>query len=364
MEHMLARFGDRMVRIAEDTLGEELDARIARIQTHPNEAGVDPFGFDPAVARYALAVSAFLHRFYFRTQVFGAEHVPTGRALVIANHSGQIPMDGLLIGTSLMLDAEPPRFPRSMVERWTAELPFVSVLFPRCGQVVGSPDNARRLLENDDTLVVFPEGVRGISKTWDKRYQLAQFGLGFMRLALETNTPIVPVGVVGGEEQLISVANLKSVGSVFGMPALPVIPQLGRKIWTSNAPVADYCVLFAITDAEKAAAKRGGISAFICSTKASGFNVQRIIRLFGHIGGDEAELNFDDLAVEPWQLVGDLHQGFKAALYGVSLGRIYNSARAVGITSLPAEALNRKDSVGRISAVPASETGMTILLAT
>lgn len=226
MEHMLARFGDRMVRIAEDALGEELDARIARIQTHPNEAGVDPFGFDPAVARYALAVSAFLHRFYFRTEVFGADAMPSGRALVIANHSGQIPMDGLLIGTSLMLDAEPPRFPRSMVERWTAELPFVSVLFPRCGQVVGSPDNARRLLENDDTLVVFPEGVRGISKTWDQRYQLADFGLGFMRLALETDTPIVPVGVVGGEEQLVSVANLKSVGSVLGMPSFPVIPQL------------------------------------------------------------------------------------------------------------------------------------------
>ncbi len=226
LEQLLARFGDRMVRIAEDTLGEELDARIARIQMHPNEAGVDPFGFDPTVARYALAVAAFLHRFYFRSQVFGAENIPSGRALVIANHSGQIPMDGLLIGASLMLDAEPPRFARSMVERWSAELPFVSVLFPRCGQVVGSPDNARRLLENDETLVVFPEGARGISKTFDKRYQLERFGLGFMRLALETQTPIVPVGVVGGEEQLVSVANLESVGRVFGMPSFPVIPQL------------------------------------------------------------------------------------------------------------------------------------------
>ncbi len=226
LEALISRFGDRMVRIAEDALGEELDARLARIRTHPNEAGVDPFGFDASTARYALALAAFLHRFYFRSEVYGIDRLPEGRVLVIANHSGQIPIDGLIIGTALMLDAEPPRFPRSMVERWSAELPFVSVLFPRCGQVVGSPDNARRLLEQDEALVVFPEGSRGISKTFDQRYKLVEFGLGFMRLALETNTPIVPVGVVGGEEQIISVANVKPLARLLGMPAFPVIPQL------------------------------------------------------------------------------------------------------------------------------------------
>jgi acyl-CoA dehydrogenase len=104
----------------------------------------------------------------------------------------------------------------------------------------------------------------------------------------------------------------------------------GRKIWTTNAPVADYCVVFAVTDRERAAAKRGGITAFIVPTTESGFTVQRVIKLFGHIGGDEAELALDDVRVEPWQIVGDENAGFAAALYGVSLGRIYNSARAVG----------------------------------
>lgn len=218
--------GDRVVRFAEDVLGEDLDARVARIQTTPNEAGFDPFGFDPSVARYALAASAFLHRWYFRTQVFGIENVPPGRCLIVANHSGQLPVDGVVIGTAMMLDAEPPRFPRSMVEKWSAELPFVSVLFPRMGQVVGSPANARRLLEQEESVVVFPEGARGISKTFDQRYQLVDFGLGFMRLALETNTPIVPVAVIGGEEQLISVANIKPLAKLLGMPAFPVIPQV------------------------------------------------------------------------------------------------------------------------------------------
>ncbi|HEY4168710.1 MAG TPA: acyl-CoA dehydrogenase family protein [Reyranella sp.] len=104
----------------------------------------------------------------------------------------------------------------------------------------------------------------------------------------------------------------------------------GRKIWTSNSPVADYCIVFAITDPERAAQRKGGISAFLVPTASEGFEVQRIIKLFGHIGGDEAELRLDNVRVEPWQLVGELHQGFAAALYGVSLGRIYNSARAVG----------------------------------
>ena len=218
--------GDRFVRFAEEQLGEELDARLARIATRPNEAGVDPFGFDPKTARYALAVAAFFHRYYFRSEVFGIDQLPPGRALVIANHSGQVPIDGLLLGSALMLDAEPPRFPRAMVERWSAELPFVSVFFPRCGQVVGAPDNARRLLEQDETLVVFPEGSRGISKTFDQRYQLTDFGLGFMRLALETNTPIVPVAVIGGEEQYPSLYNVKPLAKLLGMPSFPLIPQV------------------------------------------------------------------------------------------------------------------------------------------
>lgn len=226
VERALRTLGDRMVRVTEDMLGEELDARLSRIETHTNEVGFDPFGFDPSVGRYALAAASFLHRWYFRTEVFGIENVPRGRALVIANHSGQIPIDGLLIGAALMLDAEPPRFARSMVERWSAELPFISVFFSRCGQVIGSPENARRLLEAEALLTVFPEGARGISKTFAQRYQLSNFGLGFMRLALETRTPIVPVAVIGGEEQYVSVADMQPLAKLLGMPAMPFLPQL------------------------------------------------------------------------------------------------------------------------------------------
>jgi len=104
----------------------------------------------------------------------------------------------------------------------------------------------------------------------------------------------------------------------------------GRKLWTTNAPTAEWCIVFAITDTEKAARKAGGISAFLVPTDARGFVVESVIRLFGHAGGHEGALVLEEVEVQPWQLVGELDQGFKIALYGVSLGRVYNSARAVG----------------------------------
>jgi 1-acyl-sn-glycerol-3-phosphate acyltransferase len=206
-------------------VGEEFNARLQRVPVALGEGGVDPFGLDPRWAKWALAGAAVLHRRYFRTDVFGAEHLPRGRLLLVANHSGQIPIDAALIGASMFMDTEPPRFIRAMVEKWTQTLPFISLLFSRVGQVVGVPENARRLLEQGEALLVFPEGMRGISKTFEKRYQLADFGLGFMRLAIETRTPLVPVAVIGGEEQYVSVANVHSLAKLLRVPSFPILPQ-------------------------------------------------------------------------------------------------------------------------------------------
>ena len=105
----------------------------------------------------------------------------------------------------------------------------------------------------------------------------------------------------------------------------------GRKIWTTNSPQADYCIVFAITDPERAARKAGGISAFLVPTSSPGFTVESIIRMHGSVGGNEGALVLENIRVEPWQVVGTLHEGFRIGLLGVSLGRIYNSARAVGL---------------------------------
>lgn len=223
LERLRGRTRSAMDTLVDSALGDDA-ARLQSMRT-PTE-GVDPFGFDPAVARYALLVSRWLYRSWFRAEVFGMENVPDGRVLLISNHSGQLPLDGMAIACSLLLDRDPPRFIRSMVEKWTATLPFVSEFFPRVGQIVGVPENCLRLLEMDEPILVFPEGSRGISKTFAQRYQLQDFGSGFMRLALQTGTPIVPVAVIGAEEQYISVSDLKPLAKLLGMPALPVMPQL------------------------------------------------------------------------------------------------------------------------------------------
>ncbi len=205
-------------------LGED-SARLEGISYAHEPGGTDPFGFDPEVARYGLLVGRALYRNWFRAEARGLENVPDGRVLLISNHSGQFPLDAMAIVCALLLDRTPPRFARSMVEKWTATLPFVSAFFPRCGQIVGVPENCQRLLEMEEAILVFPEGAKGISKPFVKRYRLQEFGIGFMRLALQTRTPIVPVAVVGAEEQYLSIADLQSIAKLTGSPAFPVVPQ-------------------------------------------------------------------------------------------------------------------------------------------
>jgi 1-acyl-sn-glycerol-3-phosphate acyltransferase len=200
-------------------------AQIERLQAGQGEHGFDLFGFEPRFLRYMVPPCQWLLDRYFRAETHGLDNIPDdGPVLLIANHSGQLPLDGMMIGTACLLRKDPPRMIRSMVEHWVPTLPFVSWIFARAGQVVGTRENARTLLKLGNCLLVFPEGARGISKTYDRAYQLEEFGLGFMRLALETGTPIVPVGVVGAEEQMPAIANIKPLGRALGMPAFPITP--------------------------------------------------------------------------------------------------------------------------------------------
>lgn len=200
--------------------------QMAALPTQLNEFGYDEFGFSPETAKAAVFLTAWLYKYYFRVETSGVHNIPAGRVMLIGNHSGQLPIDGVMIATAVVLEGKPPRALRSMVERWVPTLPFVSVFMARVGQILGTPENARALLEHEEALLVFPEGTRGINKLWWNRYQLQDFGLGFMRLALETKTPIVPVAVIGAEEQLPSVGNIKSLAKLMRMPAVPLLPQL------------------------------------------------------------------------------------------------------------------------------------------
>lgn len=201
---------------------EELE-RIRSIPTRQNEYGYDPFGFNREEAKSAFLVARLLYRHYFRCRVYGIEQVPAGRVMLVANHSGQLPFDGMNIIAAMLFDADPPRMTRAMIDRYVPSLPFVGYLFSRWGQIVGSPENCIRLLNDEEAILIFPEGARGISKPFTQRYQLQEFGLGFMRLALAAHAPIVPVAVVGAEEQAPAF-NLRPLAQLLGAPAFPLMP--------------------------------------------------------------------------------------------------------------------------------------------
>ena len=208
----------------------ELRERIRKTPTPLNEYGFDPYGFQPEGALRAMAPVLFLYRYYFRVENHGIENVPPGRVLLIANHAGQLPFDGAMLTMAMLLEAEPPRIVRGMGEYFIPKLPWFGTLAIRSGMMVGTPENCSRMLEHGECVMVFPEGARGINKPYRKRYRLERFGLGFMRLALETQTPIVPISILGSEEQNPGITNLETVGRALGMPALPItvgFPWLG-----------------------------------------------------------------------------------------------------------------------------------------
>ena len=212
-------------RLLRSAIDPEIAAAIDSTPTHVNSLGFDPWGFHPESAKIHFSLAKQIYR-YFRPNIVGAHNVPQGRVLIVPNHSGQLPFDGIVVAMACLLKASPPRLVRTMAERWFPTLPYLNVAFSRSGVVVGDPINCRNLLEEDNAILVFPEGARGSGKTFQHRYQLADFGRGFMRLALQTGTPIVPVGVVGGEESIISVYNWKAMARLLGMPYVPISPLI------------------------------------------------------------------------------------------------------------------------------------------
>lgn len=187
-----------------------------------NALGVDAFGMDVGFAARALKPLHWLYRRYFRVEAKGVENIPAGPVLLVANHSGQLPLDAPMIGLAV-LDSDAPRAVRGMADRWIGELPFASIFMSRMGSVVGTPENCRRLLSEGEPVLVFPEGARGVTKPFKERYRLRPFGHGFLHIALEMGVPIVPVAVVGAEEQYPSIADIRPLARLLGMPAFPLV---------------------------------------------------------------------------------------------------------------------------------------------
>lgn len=205
----------------------EIKNRVDQLDIGFNQYGIDKFGVSKEHISLFLSILSKFYRNYFSVTTQGIERVPEqGRVMIVGNHSGGVAIDGAMVIASLLLDKNPPRLAQGMVEKFMNNLPFSSAWNSRAGQLTGLPEHAIQLLNDDRVLLVFPEGARGTAKLYKDRYSLVRFGTGFMRLALQTNTPIVPFAFLGGGEVLPTIMNLKTLGRLVGAPYIPITPYL------------------------------------------------------------------------------------------------------------------------------------------
>jgi 1-acyl-sn-glycerol-3-phosphate acyltransferase len=215
---------------AAQVLGDEWEPQLARFlaflrRRMTGDYEVDEYGFDPEVAeRILLATLRPIAEKWFRVEVRGVENLPAeGGALVVSNHSGTLPMDGLM--TMLSIHDQTGRFLRPLGADLVFRLPVVSSLARKGGATLACNEDAERMLAGGELVGVWPEGFKGIGKPFGDRYKLQRFGRGgFVAAALRTGVPIVPLSVVGAEEIYPLVGNLPSLARLLGVPYIPVTP--------------------------------------------------------------------------------------------------------------------------------------------
>ena len=234
VKHLEKSVRDRILPARTDETTEErnklplefLWQRWRKLAMRDRSDVVDEFGRDPNVAKRVDPLLEFLYKSYFRVETRGLGHIPDeGRALIVANHSGTLPYDGAMIMHAVRTEHRARREVRPLVEDFVFHFPYLGTLMNRIGGVRACPENAERLLVQDQLVAVFPEGIKGIGKLYKERYQLQRFGRGgFVKLALKCDAPIIPTAVVGAEEIHPMVGKVTWLAKSFGIPYLPVTP--------------------------------------------------------------------------------------------------------------------------------------------
>ena len=187
----------------------------------------DEWGLDWEYLEAVRPFLDFMYKLYWRVETTGIENIPDyDRALLVSNHSGQLPWDGAMIMTAVLNEHPAQRLVRNLYADWFPMLPFLSGTLVKMGQALASVENGTRLLEQDELVGVFPEGYKGAGKLYKDRYNLARFGRGgFVKMALNTQAPIIPVSVVGAEETYISLAKSPMLAKLTGFPYFPISPR-------------------------------------------------------------------------------------------------------------------------------------------
>ncbi len=183
------------------------------------------YGFDPGYSKHIQPLIQFLYRFYYRVTVLGAENIPQqGRAVLVSNHAGILPFDSLMIRNAVRWECKRNVWP--LIEDYFYYAPILGPILNRFGMVRACQENAQRLLLEDELTCVFPEGIKGVVKPYRNRYRLQRFGRGgFVKLCLVTDSPVIPMVVVGSEETHPVMANLGGLAKSLGLPFLPITPQ-------------------------------------------------------------------------------------------------------------------------------------------
>jgi 1-acyl-sn-glycerol-3-phosphate acyltransferase len=209
-------------RLAHALLGSDLSDHLRSLRWRDAGHGYDRLGMHPEWVRASIGSVRFFYERYFRVESHGIEHVPNeGPVVIAANHSGMLPIDGAMLYTDLVRRLDPPRVPRVVADVFVPRMPFVFLLFSRAGAIAGDRPTLHRLLEDGELLVVFPEGTPGIGKPFSERYHLRPFRVGHAELALRHRAPIVPVAIIGAEEQWPQIAHIEGLHP-FGAPYLPI----------------------------------------------------------------------------------------------------------------------------------------------
>jgi 1-acyl-sn-glycerol-3-phosphate acyltransferase len=212
-------------------LFDELRGRLTSVSREERAAEVDEFGMDLAHLEGVGGVLDFLYERWWRVEVNGVEAIPSdGPVLFVANRSGVLPYDGLMISHAVARERPSLGRPRFLVADWLATLPFSQSRLARIGGVRACQENAERLLGAGESVVAFPEGQKGALKPFRERYRLQRFGRGgFVPLAARLGAAIVPVAVVGAEEVHPILFRPGIARRVLGvpLPITPTFPLLG-----------------------------------------------------------------------------------------------------------------------------------------
>jgi 1-acyl-sn-glycerol-3-phosphate acyltransferase len=191
------------------------------------EFEIDEFGFDPDLnSSLLMPVALTLYRNWFRVEPRGLANVPdSGAALVVANHSGVLPLDAIMLQACVFGDHPAKRNLRLLGADLVYTMPVLASLARRSGHTRADPAQARRLLAAGELVGVFPEGFKGIGKPFSERYRLQRFGRGgFARTALQAGVPIIPCAIVGAEEIYPMLGNSRALADALGLPYFPLTP--------------------------------------------------------------------------------------------------------------------------------------------